>query len=197
MAIPHSSFWTILNRLWQKHQHFVWAPWFFRQINGKSELLVFTWKFHSRSSWVVNVSYFENVTSGLSNGRLPTFKTAGRFIVKSKMTLQLSWSLPCTTGRYYKRCEERTKGLSGSEGEVGLWRGKDGRVWFNCLTCKCFTRESIVCLHEVDCLLGYNYLAFDVVATVISPLGSSSLLFFVDHLSSSKIPINLWALLDC
>ncbi|KAI0634825.1 cytochrome P450 monooxygenase pc-bph [Trametes polyzona] len=42
-----------------------------------------------------------------------------------------------------KLCDGGAKGLSGPEGEGG-WRGRDGRVWY-------------------DCLPWYNYLAFDII----------------------------------
>jgi len=52
-----------------------------------------------------------------------------------------------------KLCDGGVKGLSGTEGEGG-WRGRDGRVWF-------------------DCLPWYNYLAFDVIGDLAfgSPFG--------------------------
>ncbi|KAI0698054.1 cytochrome P450 monooxygenase pc-bph [Cerioporus squamosus] len=52
-----------------------------------------------------------------------------------------------------KLCDGGVKGLSGTEGEGG-WRGRDGRVWF-------------------DCLPWYNYLAFDIIGDLAfgSPFG--------------------------
>jgi benzoate 4-monooxygenase len=51
-----------------------------------------------------------------------------------------------------KLCDAGAKGLSSSEGEGG-WSGKDGRVWFDCLPCKCFARESVVRLCEDEVLV--------------------------------------------
>ncbi|KAH9849884.1 cytochrome P450 monooxygenase pc-bph [Lenzites betulinus] len=50
-------------------------------------------------------------------------------------------------------CEGGAKGLSGNDGESG-WRGREGRVWF-------------------DCLPWYNYLAFDIIGDLAfgSPFG--------------------------
>lgn len=46
-------------------------------------------------------------------------------------------------GQWDRLCEAGVKGLEGEEGEGG-WRGRDGRVW-------------------LDCLPWYNYLAFDII----------------------------------
>lgn len=45
-----------------------------------------------------------------------------------------------------KLCDGGVKGISGEEGEGG-WRGRQGRVWY-------------------DCLPWYNYLAFDIIGAV-------------------------------
>lgn len=56
-------------------------------------------------------------------------------------------------GQWDKLCEGGKKGVSGKEGEGG-WRGREGRVWF-------------------DCLPWYNYLAFDIIGDLAfgSPFG--------------------------
>ncbi|CAL1708780.1 unnamed protein product [Somion occarium] len=56
-------------------------------------------------------------------------------------------------GNWDRLCEAGAKGLSGNDGEGG-WRGRDGRVW-------------------LDCLPWYNYLAFDIIGDLAfgSPFG--------------------------
>lgn len=56
-------------------------------------------------------------------------------------------------GQWDKLCEGGKRGITGTEGEGG-WRGRDGRVWF-------------------DCLPWYNYLAFDIIGDLAfgSPFG--------------------------
>jgi len=104
---------------------------------------------------------FVSITRGLFNTRSRPEHTRKRKIVshifsqKSVLAFEphIRQHVQELIGQWDKLCEGGEKGVSGTEGEGG-WRGKAGRVWF-------------------DCLPWYNYLAFDIIGDLAfgSPFG--------------------------
>ncbi len=104
---------------------------------------------------------FVSITRGLFNTRSRPEHTRKRKIVshifsqKSVLAFEphIRQHVQELIGQWDKLCEGGRKGASGIEGEGG-WRGKAGRVWF-------------------DCLPWYNYLAFDIIGDLAfgSPFG--------------------------
>jgi len=104
---------------------------------------------------------FVSITRGLFNTRSRPEHTRKRKIVshifsqKNVLAFEphIRLHVLALVGQWDKLCEGGKKGVSGTEGEGG-WRGKAGRVWF-------------------DCLPWYNYLAFDIIGDLAfgSPFG--------------------------
>lgn len=112
---------------------------------------------------------FVSIQRGLFNTRDRAAHARKRKIVSHvfspKSVLEFEPSVREYVGLLIKQwdqfCESAKEGKAGKEG--GGWEGRDGRVWLDCLPCKCFSAK--IPWSSIDLMVDvvWNFLAFDII----------------------------------